>query len=246
YESDCNAMRKIEAPLLEVSNIHKKHKAIDIRGFNVNVGRGDCVAVLHKSPDAADLTASIISGHTTPDKGKIYYKGDNINGVIRCFGAVKRKPNNKRLKSVANNAALPLIKRGLPRSIAEAAVAKEIEIFGLKGYENDSFGSLNTTAAYRSELYSAYMWSHEFMVIDEPFMELDEEERSKELVWLRETAGKTGLAILVFTEDIDTALALASSVMVVNEAMRSQGIVGVDRKRLDITRNRINELYYDI
>lgn len=239
-------MRKIEAPLLEVSNIHKKHKAIDIRGFNVNVGRGDCVAVLHKSPDAADLTASIISGHTTPDKGKIYYKGDNINGVIRCFGAVKRKPNNKRLKSVANNAALPLIKRGLPRSIAEAAVAKEIEIFGLKGYENDSFGSLDTTAAYRSELYSAYMWSHEFMVIDEPFMELDEEERSKELVWLRETADKTGLAILVFTEDIDTALALASSVMVVNEAMRSQGIIGVDRKRLDITRNRLNELYDDI
>lgn len=235
-------MRKVEAPLIEISNIFKNTKKYEIRGFTLNVGRGDSVAVVHKNASCVDLLTEILSGRVSPDKGKIFFKGDNVNGVKDSFGVVTKRQSISKMKTVGDNAAAALVRRGLSRQMASLVVSKDISTFGLQDYLDIAVRNLPANIAARAGIYSAYMWSHEFIVIDEPFAEFDGSNRAEEIEWLRVTAKSNGLAMAVFTENIDTALKLGTSVMVVDKNMRSVGMIGIDKRNIDKSRERLEQL----
>ena len=86
------------------------------------------------------------------------------------------------------------------------------------------------------------MWSHDIMVIDEPYSNFSDKEKTEELKWLKNVSEKTELAILVFTQSIDTAIALSDTVMAVNSSMSSVGMIGVDKNQPEKTRTAIESL----
>lgn len=235
-------MKKIGMPLLEASGICIKSKKASIDSFNISIGRGDSLAVLHNNIPAADLLTEILSGKTEPNKGKLFFKGENITGQRNNFGVARKKAAISKNKTVTENGAVPLIKRGLSRGIATVAAQKELASFDMQDYGTTTVSALPKNIAYRAELFLAYMWSHDVMVIDEPFEGFFESEKAEELKWLKSVAGKTGLAMLILTQSIDTALALSDTVMAVNNQMSSVGMIGVDRNQLDKTRMRIEVL----
>ena len=65
------------------------------------------------------------------------------------------------------------------------------------------------------------MYSHELIVIDEPFSEIAGEERINELEWLSDLRRRHNISLLVFTQDIDTAVMLGDYVMVVDKSTSS-------------------------
>lgn len=235
-------MKKIGSPLIEISGLYRAYKKVIIDSFNISIGRGDRIAVLHKNPLASSLLCEILSGKETPDKGKVFFKGDNVTGHQNNFGVVGKKSSLSKFKSVLYNGSTPLVKRGLSRCVSDVAVQKELSVFGLQDFSSEKLASLPKNLLFRAELFSAYMCSHELVVIDEPFSELNKEEKAKELENLKNISQEKGIALLLFTEDIDTALSLSQTVMVVNSSMASVGMIAVDNGQIEKTIMRIKEL----
>ena len=236
-------MKKIAKPILELSNICRADKKSTVDRLSLSVPAGDCFAVLYKNSDNISLLTEILSGRVSPKKGKIFFKGDDVTGTKNIFGVVKKKAPFPRLKTVADFAGTPIVKRGLSRSLTDVLVRKEIRHFGLDGIADDSFSKLSAQTAVRALIFAAYMCSHEFMVIDEPFSQLDDDERRSELDWLDSIRRGLGISMLIFTEDIETAIKLADYVMVVDKKTCSTGIIAVDKGSKDKARERIEELY---
>ncbi len=239
-------MKRIGFPVLEVSGIVKKNKKVNIDSFNIVIGSGDCAAVLHNNPNSVQMLVNILGGNVSADKGKIFFKGDNITGQDNIFGCIGKKPSISKMKTVAANGAAPLVKRGLSRAISSVASKKELYVFGLEDCADSQAGSLSTENFYKAELFTAYMCSHEFIVIDEPFGCLDGKLYDKNIEWLKSISEKTKLSMLIFTQKIDTAAKLASTVIVADDKMRSVGIIGVDSQNPENTRMRIKQLSQEI
>lgn len=239
-------MKKIAFPVLEVSGIVKKNKKVNIDSFNIVVGSGECAAVIHNSSGSVQTLVNILSGGLSADKGKNFFKGDNITGQDNIFGCVGKKPSVSKIKTVTLNGAAPLVKRGLSRTVSSVASKKELHVFGLEACADSRTGSLSAEDFYKAELFAAYMCSHEFIVIDEPFGCLDGELYDKNIEWLKSISEKTNLSMLIFTQKIDTAIKLASTVMVTDDKMRSVGIIGVDSQNPEKTRMRIEQLSQEI
>lgn len=235
-------MRKIETPVLEISNLCKSEKDKVIEGLNIIIPKGDSFAVVYENEKTAELLTDILGGKVKTQKGKIYFKGDDVTGEKNNFGVVGKKSNLVKMKNVADNAAVPIVKRGLARSMANVLVKKELKVFALDEYADKSVANLPKKEAARAELFAAYMCSHELMVIDEPFFDLNDEERAEELARLCNIQKSANISFLILTKNIDIAVKLSDTVMVVNDKFQSVGMVGVDKRRLDKTVEKIDEL----
>lgn len=239
-------MRKIESPLLEVSNLCKTEKDKTIENFNINIARGNSLAILHKNRDTAELLTELLKGEVKAKKGKIYFKGVDATGQKNHFGVVGRKMDIAKTKSVADNAVMPIVKRGLSKSMANVLVSKELKTFELEDYGEKRVALLPKKIALRAELFTAYMCSHELMVIDEPLFALNGDEKKEELSYLLNIKKNANTTFLILTENPEIAVMLADTVMVVKDNMQSVDMVGVDSRRIDKTLEKINELLNEI
>ena len=235
-------MKKISKPILELSNICRSDKKGAVERLDLSVPSGESFAVIYSEPGGISLLLEMLGGRISPKKGKIFFKGDDITGTKNVFGVVKKGSSFPKLKTVAEAAAAPVVKRGLSRALAGVLVQKEIAAFGLGGIENDGFSKLSTQTGIRALIFAAYMCSHELIVIDEPFSEIAGEERINELEWLSDLRRRHNISLLVFTQDIDTAVMLGDYVMVVDKSTSSKGIIAVEKGKEDKVKARLEDL----
>lgn len=236
-------MKKIEAPILEISNLCKKEKNKTIDRLNLILPICESMAVLYKNEDNIELLCDILKGVKKADKGKIFFKSTDVTGAKNSFGVVEKKPDIPKTRTVTDFAAAPVVKRGLSKKMASVLVQKELGTFNLSEYGDKTAFLLPKNLSRRAELFNAYMCSHELIAIDEPFSELDSDLREEELNLLEKVKNNSGLSLLLFTQDIDLAVRFANSVMVADSNTQSAGIIYVDRKNIDRTVFKIKELY---
>lgn len=236
-------MKKIAAPVLEISNLCKKEKNKSINRLNLIIAAGESMAVLYKNEENIELLCDILKGTKKAEKGKIFFKSTNVTGAKNSFGVVEKKPDIPKARTVTDLAAAPVVKRGLSRKMASVLVQKELGTFQLEEYGDKIAFLLPKNLSRRAELFNAYMCSHELIAIDEPFFDLGEKEREEELKLLEKVKKNSNLSLLLFTQDIDLAVRFTSSVMVVDDNTQSVGIIAVDPKKLEKTSAKIKELY---
>ncbi len=234
-------MKKIAQPILELSNISRSDKKSEVEKLNLSIPAGDCFVVLHSCPDNISLITEILSGRVAPKKGKIFFKGEDVTGRRNIFGIIKKDPQLPKFKTTAENASAPLLKRGLPRSVSNVLVKKELALVGLEDIADSQISKLPLQQALRALVFSAYMCSHELIAIDEPFSQLPEKERQAELAWLNDFRNKNKSSLLIFTEDIETALMLGDYVMMLDSHASSAGIVAIIGEK-DKARKRITDV----
>lgn len=234
-------MKKIAKPIIEISNIKHSSRKAAIEGMSLSVPNGDSFAVVCQKPDSVALILDIIAGKITPKSGKIFFKGDDVTGDKNNFGVVSSQARLPR-KTVAELAAAPIVKRGLSRSLTSVLVDKELKSFGLSGIAEQTVSKLPEKTAAQAVLFAAYMCSHELMVIDEPFSTLAKNERDEEIKRLARLRREKKVSLLVFTKDVEIAAALADSVMVADDNMRSRGIIAVEERTREKSIDRLNDL----
>ncbi len=234
-------MKKIAKPIIEISNINHSSRKAEIEGMSLSVPSGDSFAVVCRKPESIALILEIIAGKVTPKSGKIFFKGDDITGEKNHFGVVSSKARLPR-KTVADLAAAPIVKRGLSRSLTSVLVEKELKSFGLSDISEQTVSKLPVRTAAQAVLFAAYMCSHELMVIDEPFSGLEKNDREEEIKRLAQLRREHKISLLVFTESVETAAALADSVMVADDNLRSRGIIAVEERAREKSIDRLNAL----
>ena len=239
-------MKKIAAPVLEISNLCKKEKNKTIERLNLIVPSGDSLSVLYKNEENIELLCDILKGVKKADKGKVFFKSMNVTGLKNFFGVVEKKSDVPKTRSVCDFAAAPIVKRGLSKKMALVLVKKELAGFDLSEYGNKAVSMLPENLLRRAELFNAYMCSHELIVIDDPFFGVDEKERIAELELFERIKNSSKLSLLLFTQDIKLAVRFSDTVMVVDDNTQSVGIISVDRKNMEKTEYKISELYNSV
>ncbi len=142
-------------------------------------------------------------------------------GVFGLEGTERRWPSElsggmrqRAALLIIDNVSLPLVLRGAPVEEARSRAAELFGVFGLEGTERRWPSELSGGRRQRAALLRSYLFSQEFMLLDEPFSALDAFTKADMHTWVLDVAERMGTTALVVTHDIDEALTLADEVFV--------------------------------
>jgi putative spermidine/putrescine transport system ATP-binding protein len=206
------------APHLRLDALVKRygaHAAVD--GVSLDVGRGECIALLGPSGCGKTTTLRLVAGFIAPDAGQILIAGR----------AVQRDPPHRRQigmvfqnyalfphLTAAGNVAFGLEMRNIPRAEREARVAEALGMVGLGALASRYPAGMSGGQQQRVALARALVIRPELLLLDEPLSNLDaglRVEMREEIARLRAASGITTLFV---THDQEEALALADRVAV--------------------------------
>ena len=200
---------------LEIQGISQGFGEVDVlRDVTLDVESGEIACLLGPSGCGKTTLFHVISGLASPRAGRVLLDGENITG----------RPGR-----IIDNVSLPLVLRGAPVEEARSRAAELFGVFGLEGTERRWPSELSGGMRQRAALLRSYLFSQEFMLLDEPFSALDAFTKADMHTWFLDVAERMGTTALVVTHDIDEALTLADEVFVMRgnpQAGEPTSIVG--------------------
>ena len=219
---------------------------IDRLSFQVQEGSLHCI--LGVSGCGKSTIFRMINGLLQPKAGTIRVNGMPVGGQKRACGYMPHKDLLFPWRTVGENLALPLeIQGGLSRTERLAMVDAALCDVGLAGCRDKRPDELSGGMRQRAAFARTMLTGSDLLLLDEPFSALDFLTRISMQEWLLEQWQKTGKTILFITHDVEEALFLSSSVLVVEStpirALKEIPVpLGYPRSRKDLARTDIIEL----
>lgn len=189
---------------------------IDDLSFQVQPGSFHCI--IGVSGCGKSTIFKLINGLLPPKFGEIRVAGQTIAGQKRYCGYMPQKDLLFPWRSVWENVALPLeiAGEGDRRSRREQAEEALAEV-GLAGCGDKSPAELSGGMRQRAAFARTMLTGSELLLLDEPFSALDFLTRISMQEWLLDLWQRHRKTILFITHDVEEALFLSDSVLVVAE-----------------------------
>lgn len=181
---------------------------------SLTVASGQVACLLGPSGCGKTTLFHVIAGLARPAAGTVELNGRDVTGVPGELAYMLQKDLLLPHKRIVDNVALPLVLRGVPRDEARRRASELFETFGLSGCEQRWPAELSGGMRQRAALLRSYLFSQEFMLLDEPFSALDAFTKADMHAWFLDVAERFGTTALVVTHDIDEALGLADVIYV--------------------------------
>jgi ABC-type Fe3+/spermidine/putrescine transport system ATPase subunit len=205
--------------MLELRHIH--HHWIGPNGqpqpllndVNLQVPRGQTVALLGASGSGKSTLLKIIAGLEAPESGSVWLDGQDITAW---------PPERRRLAlmfqdyvlfphlNVQDNVAFGLVEQGVPRAQARERANGLLQRFGLAGRGRDPVATLSGGEQQRVALARAVITEPRALLLDEPFSALDAEMRDSLRAEFAQRIAEHGMRALLVTHDEAEARAMAS------------------------------------
>ena len=219
---------------------------IDELSFEVEPGSFHCI--LGVSGCGKSTIFRMTNGLLKPKKGTIRVNGGPIEGQKHYCGYMPQKDLLFPWRSVGENLALPLeIQRKTTRQQRLEMIDAALADVGLAGCRNKRPEELSGGMRQRAAFARTMLTGSELLLLDEPFSALDFLTRISMQEWLLAQWQKHRKTILFITHDVEEALFLSSSVLVVEETpirkLREIPVpLAYPRTRQDLTRPEIVSL----
>jgi ABC-2 type transport system ATP-binding protein len=133
--------------------------------------------------------------------------------VRREIGAALQEVALDPLLSGREHMRLQTALQGVPKAERRARGDALLERVGLADVRDERPGQLTAAERQRAALARALVGGPSLLLADEPAGELEPEEGAHLLMLLREVAHEDGIAVVLFTRDIDDAAAVADSIV---------------------------------
>ena len=206
--------------MLALKEIHMTYGKGDgvvhaLRGVDMEVERGELLAVTGKSGCGKSTLLNILGGVCKPTGGSYFFEGKEVSQfsarqladfrtqkigfVVQHFALIQDM-------TVFQNIALPLRYRGYSRKKIEERVYELLDQFELGEKENTIPPELSGGQCQRTAIARAIAGHPELLLADEPTGALDEETGGKILRIFQELNQK-GLPVLIVTHDEEIAAA---------------------------------------
>jgi iron(III) transport system ATP-binding protein len=206
--------------MLELRHIH--HHWIGPNGqpqpllndVNLQVARGQTVAVLGASGSGKSTLLKIIAGLKTPESGSVWLDGQDITAW---------PPERRRLAlmfqdyvlfahlNVQDNVAFGLVEQGVPRTQARERANGLLQRFGLAGRGREPVATLSGGEQQRVALARALITQPQALLLDEPFSALDAQRRDSSRAEFAQRIAEHGMRTVLVTHDEAEARAMASA-----------------------------------
>ena len=183
-----------------------------LKDINIDLKEGELVSILGASGGGKTTLFHAIAGLHRPDSGRILLKGEDITGQSGRISYMLQKDNLLPYRTIEDNAAIPLIIRGMKKREARKKVEPYFERFGLEGTQKKYPAQLSGGMRQRAALLRTYMFSGEAALLDEPFSALDTLTKADMHRWYLEVMNEIKLSTFFITHDIDEAILLSSRI----------------------------------
>lgn len=219
---------------------------LDNLSFAVEPGSFHCI--LGVSGCGKSTIFRVINGLLTRTSGRVLVDGAPVGGGRHVCGYMPQKDLLFPWRTVGENLALPMeIRGGIPKKEQLSRIDAALEQVGLAGCRDKRPDELSGGMRQRAAFARTMLTGSDLLLLDEPFSALDFLTRLTMQEWLLDQWRTTGKTILFITHDVEEALFLSSSVLVVERtpiaALREIPVpLGADRTRKDLTRPEIVEL----
>jgi NitT/TauT family transport system ATP-binding protein len=196
-------------------------RALD--GLNLEVKRGDFVAVVGPSGCGKSSLMKLVTGLVPPSAGTIEVGGEEVDGPLRIVGMAFQNPTLLPWRNVLSNIVLPFevveehrYKVRLQRAHYEARARMVLKSVGLEGVEKRFPWQLSGGMQQRISLCRALVHEPALLLLDEPFGALDAFTREELWDVLQDLWIARRFTTILVTHDLREAVYLADKVHVMS------------------------------
>ncbi len=180
---------------------------VALAGMHLRVAAGEVVAVVGPSGCGKSTLLELVCGLQRPDAGK-----------VESDPAVLMAQRDLLLpwSSALDNAALPLLVRGVKRARAREQARPLFAQLGLAGFESARPDELSGGMRQRVAFLRTLLAGKPVLALDEPFASLDALTRGQMQEWLTGALEREPRTVLLVTHDVEEAVVLADRVVVMS------------------------------
>lgn len=193
-----------------------EEELVAIKGFNLEVKRGEFVCLVGPSGCGKTTLLRIIAGLEEPTSGQMLLEGNPIEGAGSDRGMVFQEFALFPWRSVRRNVEFGLELKDVAKKKRHEISQRYIDLVGLRGFEDSHPYELSGGMKQRVGIARALANDPAILLMDEPFGALDAQTRNqmqKELLRIWEETGKT---IVFVTHSVDEAVFLSDRIIVMS------------------------------
>ena len=185
-----------------------------MNGIDLDVFPGEYVAVVGTSGSGKSTLLNLIAGLEKPTTGKIFIEEKPIHNMsedslvefrLKNVGFIFQNYNLMDTLTTLENAAFPLMLKGVPVATREAEAKKILEAVGLSGHLAHDPDELSGGQQQRVSIARALITKPKIVFADEPTGNLDSSTAEQVMDILRAVVRGNGTTLLMVTHDEDKA-----------------------------------------
>ncbi len=189
----------------------------------LDIAEGELVVLLGPSGCGKTTLLRLIAGLIAPSQGRIavggrdLWQGSRRNAeAVQELGVVFQDANLFPWYDVADNIALPLALRRMPKAERARRAGELAELVGIGGFERRWPRELSGGMRQRAAIARALSYNPHILLMDEPFGALDALTRDAMNLELQRIWQATGCTIVLVTHSIPEAVFLADRIVLLS------------------------------
>ena len=216
----------MENKLIDLVHITKSFDGeVVIDDLNLSIKENSFVTLLGPSGCGKTTTLRIIGGFLTPDKGQVFFDGEDITNLPpnkRQLNTVFQKYALFPHMNVAENIAFGLKIKNKNKDYINDKIKYALKLVNLDGYEKRDIDALSGGQQQRIAIARAIVNEPKLLLLDEPLGALDlklRQEMQYELIRLK---NELGITFIYVTHDQEEALTMSDTIVVMNQGYIQQ------------------------
>jgi NitT/TauT family transport system ATP-binding protein len=211
-EAPAKEPRIVQGSAVAVRDVRRAYPSrrgpvVALDGMSLEAAPDEVVAVVGPSGCGKSTLLELVCGLQRPDAGR-----------VEAAPAVYMPQRDLLLpwSSALDNAALPLLVRGVRRAAARERARPLFAELGLAGFEAAMPSELSGGMRQRVAFLRTLLAGKPVLALDEPFASLDALTRSQAQAWLDEALRREPRTVVLVTHDVEEAVVLADRVVVMS------------------------------
>lgn len=185
-----------------------------VEDASFSVAAGELVCLVGRSGSGKTTLFHALAGLTAPERGQVFVGDKDVTGAPGSVAYMLQKDLLIPERTVQDNAALPLLLKGMSLKEARTQVASQLDRFGLEGAQELYPDQLSGGMRQRAALLRTYLMDNPVLLMDEPFSALDALSRADMRSWFLDLMSRLDLTCMLVTHDVDEAIAMADRILV--------------------------------
>lgn len=193
-----------------------------LKDISLTIHKGEMISIVGTNGAGKTTLANIISAFLTPNKGKVFWEGqditkDTIAQRAGRVGYVLQDPNQMISQHmIFDEVALGLRNRESDEAVIQKKVYQALKICGLYPFREWPINALSYGQKKRVTIAAILVLEPEILILDEPTAGQDYRHYSEFMTFIREL-NESGMTILMITHDMQLMLEYSNRTIVVND-----------------------------
>ncbi len=190
-----------------------------LRGVHLDLRSGELVALMGPNGSGKTTLSKVIAGLLKPSKGSVLVDGVEVSRYTRLelsskVAYIYQNPQHQIFnQTVWEEVAFGWRIRGVPEEEYAERVREALDLFGLRGLEDEHPFFLSKGEKRRLAIASAYTLGPKVLIVDEPTTGQDRR-LSEHLMSIFKSLARMGKTVLVVTHNVDLAFRYADRLVV--------------------------------